>query len=59
MTELDLSTAIEELLVARNPRHMQVARAALDPGYYLRAAQFLQGSPARSRYRMSRPQVRE
>lgn len=43
MTELDLSTAIEELLVARNPRHMQVARAALDPGYYLRAAQFLQG----------------
>jgi hypothetical protein len=43
MTELQLSTAIEELLVARNPRHMQVARAALEPGYYLRAAQFLQG----------------
>ena len=41
MTELQLSTAIEELLVARNPRHMQVARAALEPGYYLRAAQFL------------------
>ena len=43
MTELQLSTAIEELLVARNPRHMQAARAALEPGYYLRAAQFLQG----------------
>jgi hypothetical protein len=41
MTDLQLSTAIEELLVARNPRHMQVARAALAPGYYLRAAQFL------------------
>ena len=43
MTELQLSIAIEELLVARNPRHMQAARAALEPGYYLRAAQFLQG----------------
>jgi hypothetical protein len=42
MTELDLSIAIEEVLVARNPRHMQVARAALEPGYYLRAAQYLQ-----------------
>jgi hypothetical protein len=42
MTELDLSIAIEEVLVARNPRHMQVARAALVPGYYLRAAQYLQ-----------------
>ena len=43
MTELQLSTAIEEILVARNPRNMQVARAALEPGYYLRAAQYLQG----------------
>jgi hypothetical protein len=43
MTELQLSTAIEELLVARNPRNMQLARAALEPGYYLRAAQSLQG----------------
>ncbi len=43
MTELQLSTAIEELLVARNPRNMQLARAALEPGYYLRAAQYLQG----------------
>lgn len=42
MTELQLSIAIEELLVARNPRHMQVARAALEPGYYLRAARYLQ-----------------
>ena len=42
MTEHQLSIAIEELLVARNPRQMQVARAALEPGYYLRAAQYLQ-----------------
>ena len=41
MTEFDLSVAIEALLVKRNPRHMQVARAALEPGYYLRAAQHL------------------
>ena len=38
-----LSEAIEALLVARNPRNMQVARAALKPGYYLRAAQQLRG----------------
>lgn len=43
MTELQLSVAIEETLVARNPRNMQVARAALEPGYYLRAARYLQG----------------
>ena len=41
MTQQELSGAIEALLVARNPRHMQVARAALRPGYYLRAAQQL------------------
>jgi len=41
MTEFDISVAIEALLVERNPRHMQVARAALEPGYYLRAAQYL------------------
>ena len=41
MIEFDLSVAIEALLVERNPRHMQVARAALEPGYYLRAAQHL------------------
>lgn len=41
MTELELSIAIETLLVARNPRDMQTARAALEPGYYLRAAQQL------------------
>jgi hypothetical protein len=43
MTELELSIAVEELLVARNPRQMQVARAALQPGYYLRAAKHLEG----------------
>jgi len=41
MTPLSLSQAIEELLVARNLRQMQLARAALEPGYYLRAAQQL------------------
>lgn len=41
MNEIELSVAIEEVLVARNPRHMRVARAALEPGYYLRAARYL------------------
>jgi len=41
MSELDLSIDIENLLVARNLRHMQVAQAALAPGYYLRAARQL------------------
>jgi len=41
--EQQLSEAIEALLVARNPRHMQTARAALTPGYYLRAARHLHG----------------
>ena len=41
MNELALSTAIEAALVARNPRHMQVARAALLPGYFQRAASLL------------------
>jgi hypothetical protein len=41
MNDLELSVAIEQVLVARNPRHMQVARAALEPGYYLRAAHYL------------------
>ena len=36
-----MSRAIENLLVARNPRHMQWAQAALTPGYYLRAAKHL------------------
>lgn len=36
-----LSEAIESLLVARNPRQMQRARAALAPGYLLRAARML------------------
>ncbi len=38
MKDLQLSTAIETLLVARNLRGMQTAREALQPGYYLRAA---------------------
>jgi D-glutamate cyclase-like, C-terminal len=41
VSELQLSETIEQLLVARNLRHMQVARAALQPGYYLRAARHL------------------
>ena len=41
MNEFELSVAIEEVLVAHNPRHMRVARAALEPGYYLRAARYL------------------
>tara|TARA_R110002110_G_scaffold406421_1_gene626447 strand:+ start:275100 stop:275975 length:876 start_codon:yes stop_codon:yes gene_type:complete len=36
-----VSDAIEAALVARNPRNMQVARAALRPGYCLRAAAHL------------------
>lgn len=41
MNDQTLSHAIEELMVARNPRNMQVARAALSPGYFLRAASAL------------------
>lgn len=43
MNEQTLSEAMEALLVARNPRQMQTARAALQPGYYLRAARLLRG----------------
>jgi hypothetical protein len=43
MNELELSKAIEDVLVSRNVRNMQVAQAALEPGYYLRAASFLRG----------------
>ena len=42
MNDVDLSQAIEELMVARNPRDMQLARAALQPDYYLRAARILE-----------------
>ncbi|WP_116365241.1 glutamate cyclase domain-containing protein [Parahaliea mediterranea] len=42
MNEQDLSVAIENALVARNLRQMRVAQAALQPGYYLRAARLLQ-----------------
>lgn len=41
MNDLSLSQAIEELMVARTLRNMQLARAALQPDYYLRAAQLL------------------
>ena len=43
MTDLELSQAIEDVLVARNPRNMRTAQAALTPGYYLRAAKYLEG----------------
>lgn len=41
MNEQRLTEAIEELLVARNLRHMALARSALEPGYYLRGARHL------------------
>ena len=41
MNDENLSLSIEELLVARNLRHMKVARTALPPGYFLRAASAL------------------
>ena len=43
MDELQLSRAIEDLLVARNLRGMAQVQAALEPGYYLRAARQLHG----------------
>jgi hypothetical protein len=39
--ELALSRAIEDLLVEKNMRGMQTLQAALEPGYFLRAAQIL------------------
>ncbi|MEE4277373.1 MAG: DUF4392 domain-containing protein [Halieaceae bacterium] len=39
-----LSESIEARLVAANPRGMQHLRAALEPGYCLRAARLLQGA---------------
>jgi len=41
MTEVELSQAIENLLVSRNLRNMRTAQAALSPGYYLRAARLV------------------
>jgi hypothetical protein len=41
LNDQNLSLAIEELMVERNLRNMQVARAALSPGYFLRAASTL------------------
>jgi hypothetical protein len=41
MDELSLSVAIENRLVALNPRGMADVQSALEPGYYLRAAQIL------------------
>ncbi len=42
LVDLGLSEHIENALVARNLRHMQTAQTALSPGYYLRAARYLQ-----------------
>ena len=42
MNDLELSRAIEDTLVARNPRGMKTLQAAMTPGYYLRAAQLLE-----------------
>ena len=42
MNDLELSRAIEDALVARNPRGMKTLQAAMTPGYYLRAAQLLE-----------------
>ena len=44
MNEQQLSESIEQLLVSRDMRHMTVAQAALQPGYYLRAARHLRDS---------------
>jgi hypothetical protein len=41
MNELQLSIAIEDLLVQRNLRGMRQIQAVLEPGYFLRAAQHL------------------
>tara|TARA_R110001599_G_scaffold353870_1_gene601364 strand:+ start:157237 stop:158097 length:861 start_codon:yes stop_codon:yes gene_type:complete len=41
LNDQNLSLSIEKLLVARNLRNMEVARAALPPGYFLRAASAL------------------
>jgi hypothetical protein len=41
VTELEISRAIENLLVARNLRGMQQVQPALEPGYFLRAARYL------------------
>jgi hypothetical protein len=43
VSELQLSQSIEKLLVKRNLRHMELARAALQPGYFQRAAGYLRG----------------
>jgi hypothetical protein len=43
LSEPRISEDIERLLVARNLRHMELVRAALEPGYCLRAARHLQG----------------
>jgi len=42
MSNLHISQAIEDLLVARNPRGMKTVQTALKPGYILRAAELIQ-----------------
>jgi hypothetical protein len=44
VNDQSLSRAIEQLMVARNLRNMQVARSALPAGYFLRAAQMLRNA---------------
>ena len=38
----NLSRKIEDLMVARNPRGMKTLQAALEPGYFLRAARLVE-----------------
>jgi len=45
MSDFELSLAVENALVARNPRQMQTVQAALEPGYCLRAARLLKDAP--------------
>lgn len=42
MSNMQISQAIENLLVARNLRGMKTVQPALNPGYILRAAEFIQ-----------------
>ena len=43
---INLSQQVEDLMVARNPRGMQTVQAALQPGYFWRAAQMIETAMA-------------
>ena len=58
MDELSLSVAIENRLVALNPRGMADVQSALEPGYYLRAAQILKDVQGHGSYRHGVPRER-